>query len=276
MNRTLSPIAVPVRCGLPRRPARAFTLIELLVVIAIIAILAAMLLPALARAKRKAEQANCTSNFKQIGMALRMYIDDNQDWLPPGPPTKTSTTGMDEVQPAYYNNNSSAQKFLPYYLTVGLSLPDPSTVANPDVYVPKVFICPGYSHVMASVIPSGSYGVVHTPDADKFKLAYSYSTLRDTNNSDYSIPYLPFGKHSASPPESSHKYSDVLASANSISTVWVLADLDGDVSTDPKTSFGSKFDTMAPHPVHGSSRNFLFFDLHVGSKNASKVGPANY
>ena len=75
-------MGIPQRHRSGRRGSRGFTLIELLVVIAIIAILAAMLLPALGRARMKAQAIQCMNNSKQMMLAWRMYCEDSTDRVP--------------------------------------------------------------------------------------------------------------------------------------------------------------------------------------------------
>ena len=79
-----SPVRVRPSLQMPlrSRAVGGFTLIELLVVIAIIAILAALLLPALGRAKLKAQGVQCMNNHRQLAFAWRMYTEDNRDVLP--------------------------------------------------------------------------------------------------------------------------------------------------------------------------------------------------
>ncbi len=106
--------AKPWRLPMPARggvgPSPGFTLIELLVVISIIAVLAAMLFPVFARSREKARQAACTSNLKQIGIALQMYTDDYDGTYPRGQFWPFDGTQLWSVVVAPYVKNTDVFK----------------------------------------------------------------------------------------------------------------------------------------------------------------------
>jgi prepilin-type N-terminal cleavage/methylation domain-containing protein len=156
------------------KPRQAFTLIELLVVIAIIAILAAMLLPALTKAKQKAQRVNCTNSMKQWGLGQYLYAGDNQDILAndgmgtsglyaPDGAYGGYTTGTPDDPRAWFNviPPSVGERPLSYYyhLPGGVpynKMPCPGTASGT-----KIWHCP--SAVMTStdasaVSGNGQYG----------------------------------------------------------------------------------------------------------------------
>ena len=234
-----------------RTPSSAFSLIELLVVIAIIAILVALLMPALGAAKARALRVTCLSNLRQIGLAVQMYADDNDDSLP-GP----LLTG---IQSGYNRDTGFSSPFprLGNFLWPHLGSPDPETQGTNMVVAP-VMTCPAQMKLRAADVAAHDQVNFVSRQALRFLPA---STVVDESSRPFGYP------DNTSPPTPGAPFKPMSLSAlasitNDFSRTFALRDADQQVDTSVVPPWWHA--RISVGAVHGGKmRNVAFFDWHV-------------
>jgi len=142
------------------RKSAAFTLIELLVVISIIAILAAMLLPVLARAKESGRRISCLNNLRQLGVAAKIYVDDNQGAYPP-------RSESDSWPHHLYDNYGRNLNLLLCPTDIAVLLSNPATVGSspsnnvPDAS-PRSYLINGWNDYFADLFGAIDWGTLES------------------------------------------------------------------------------------------------------------------